>query len=41
MIDAGRRSKWRSIRVWMAASSIRPVPKESTVKLIGWAIPMP
>ena len=41
MIDAGRRSKWRSISAWMSASGIRPVPNDSTLKQIGRAIPMP
>ena len=41
MIEAGRRSKWRSMSAWIAASSIRPVPNESTLKLIGRAMPMP
>ena len=30
MIDAGRRSKWRSMSAWMSASSILPVPNDST-----------
>jgi hypothetical protein len=41
MIDAGRRSNWRSIRRWMSTSSILPVPNDSTETEIGRAMPMP
>ena len=41
MIEAGRRSKCRSTSCWISASSIRPVPNDSTEKEIGRAIPMP
>ena len=30
MIDAGRRSKWRSTSGWISASAILPVPNDST-----------
>ena len=41
MIEAGRRSKWRSIRRWISASAILPVPNDSTENEIGRAIPIP
>ena len=41
MIEAGRRSKWRSMSAWMASSGIRPVPNDSTDSDSGRAIPIP
>ena len=41
MIDAGRRSKWRSMSAWISVVDSAPVPNESTDRLIGRAMPMP
>ena len=42
MIDAGRRSKWRSIeRLDLARRGSCPVPNDSTESEIGRAMPMP
>ena len=40
MIDAGRRSKWRSMSRWIRSSGIFPVPNVSTDSEIGRAMPM-
>ena len=41
MIEAGRRSKWRSTSAWIFASSSLPVPNVSIDSEIGRAMPMP